>query len=143
MEVRSILLVMHLCCQTIVLRAILKKTWMDDSLKITSSAFMYDPSKDPDGLSVNVQADTNTDEWLGSFNKSFGADSIHCGSVRNIGIEIGQTQEDINSGSAHAVIVGLPSQDEDPQAAEDFAGKLVSLSRRLDRTRRSKREHRG
>ena len=130
------MLVLHLLCPTIVLRAILKKGWLDDAGRITSTAFVYDPIRDPDGLSVNIAACTDVPTWLGSFRASFGADSLHCGRIRDLDLEVGQTEEDIGNNPAHAVIAGLPSPEDDPQRAEDLATELVNLTRSVDRTRR-------
>lgn len=132
------MLVTHLLCSCIVLRAVLSKRWMDENERITSTAFLYDPEKHPDGLSVNIAFDTDLDQWLGNFNKSFGADSLHSGRVRRLGLEIGQTEADLMKDRSHAVIVGLPPVDEDPQLAEDIATELVKMSRTIDRTIRKK-----
>jgi hypothetical protein len=53
-------------------------------------------------------------------------------------LEIGQTKSDLQQDFSHAVIVGLPSNDGDPQLAEDLAGELARMSRTLDRTVRKK-----
>ena len=133
------MLVLHLLCPTIVLRAILKKSWLDDVGRITSTAFIYDPTRDPDGLSINVASLTDVPLWLGSFNASFGANSLHCGRVRGLHLEIGQTPDDLTHDHSHAVIAGLPSPDDDPQRAEDLATELVKMSRSVDRTQRRRR----
>jgi hypothetical protein len=131
-------LVVHLVCPCIVLRAILRKRWLDENNRITSTAFIHDPVKHPDGLSVNIQLNTDINEWLSTFNKSFGADSLHCGRIRRLHLDIGQTAIDVVQNLAHAVIVGLPSPEEDPQLAEDLATELVKISRTLDRTIRKR-----
>jgi hypothetical protein len=129
-------LLTHLLCPIIVLRAILKKKWLDDDGRITSTAFLRDP-KHPDGLSVNVADLTDTNQWLSNFNRSFGADSLHSGRVRELGLEIGQTGTDLaESPQAHALITGLPLTDEDPKRAEDLATELVKRSRAVDRQKR-------
>jgi hypothetical protein len=126
----------HLLCPTILLRAVLKKGWLDSQGSITSSAFLRDP-KHPDGLSVNIAGLTNTGEWLSMFSKSFGVDSLHTGSVRAVGLEVGQTEQDlVETPPAHALITGLPLTDDNPQLAEDLATELVKLSRRVDREKR-------
>src|SRR5204863_4568628 len=119
-------LVLHLRCPTIVLRAILKKGWLDDAGRITSTAFIYDSTRDPDGLSINIAALTDVPSWLGSFNASFGANSLHSESIRDLQLEIGQTQDDVEHAPSHAVIAGLPSPDEAPPRAEDLATELVT-----------------
>ena len=130
------MLVIHLLCTTIVLRAILKQSWLDQNGRITSTAFIHDPVRHPDGLSINIQALTDVDPWLGRFNRSFGAESLHCGRIRDLQLEVGQTQEDVQGTPSHAVIVGLPSPDDDPQKAEDLATELAKMCRSVDRTRR-------
>ena len=132
------MLVLHLLCRCIVLRAILKTSWLDENGRITSTAFIHDRVRDPDGLSVNIAVETDLEQWLASFNKSFGADGLHCGWMRNLRLEIGQAEEDIRESTSHALIVGLPSPDEDPQRAEDLATELVKISRTVDRTRRKR-----
>jgi hypothetical protein len=128
--------VTHLLCPIIVLRAVLKKRWLDADGRITSTAFLRDP-KHPDGLSVNVAELTDTNQWLSNFSRSFGADSLHSGRVRELGLEIGQTEEDLSeTPQAHALITGLPLTDEDPKRAEDFATELVKRSRAVDRHKR-------
>jgi hypothetical protein len=129
-------LVLHLLCPCIVLRAILNKKWLDENNRITSTAFLYDPVKHPDGLSVNISVQTDIEGWLGGFNNSYGADSLHCGRIRGLELDVGQTQKDLENDISHAVIVGLPSPDEDPKRAEDLASQLVEMSRSLERNRR-------
>ena len=132
------MLVTHLLCPCIVLRAILSKRWLDDNQQIMSTAFLHDPVKHPDGLSVSIALDTDLNQWLSSFRKSFGADSLHSGHIRDLSLEIGQTSLDLAEAPYHAVIVGLPSPDEDPKLAEDLATELVKISRTLERTVRKK-----
>jgi hypothetical protein len=132
-------LVTHLLCPIIVLRAVLKSGWLDNDGRITSTAFLRDP-KHPDGLSVNIAVFTNVNQWLSAFSRSFGADSLHTGRVRVLGLEIGQAQQDCaENPPAHALIVGLPLADENPKLAEDLATELVKLSRSVDRQRRPKK----
>jgi hypothetical protein len=126
----------HLLCPIIVLRVILKPAWLDESKRINAHAFVHDPARHPDGLSVNVALDTNVEQWLSSFKSSYGADTLHCGRIRRLGLEVGHTEADLEQDVSHAVIVGLPSQDEDPQRAEDLATELARIARTFDRTRR-------
>jgi hypothetical protein len=131
-------LVTHLLCPIIVFRAILKTAWLDENQRITANAFVHDPVRHPDGLSVNIALETNVEQWLSNFNMSYGADTLHCGRIRHLGLEVGHTEADLRQDVSHAVIVGLPSPDEDPKLAEDLATELVKMSRALDRTRRKK-----
>jgi hypothetical protein len=83
---------------------------------------------------------TEVDEWLSTtFNKSFGADSLHTGRVRDLQLEIGQTEKDLRDGTGHALIIGLPSLEEDAQKAEDLATALRNISRQVDRARRKQK----
>lgn len=127
------MLATHLLCREIVVRAILRKGELDEDGRIMAHAFLRDPKRDPDGLSVNLLATTVLETWLSSFKKSYGADSLHCGRIRDLRLEVGQTAQDVASNSSHALIVGLPSNDEDPKKAEDLATELRNLARRLDR----------
>ena len=128
--------VTSLLCSEIVLRALLKRTWFhEDTKRIKADAFIRDPKKDVDGLSVNIHSKTDVNKWLCSFNKSFGADTLHTGRIRDINqeLDVGQSDEEVAANSEHAVIVGLPFCDEDPDRAESLASRLVEISRTLDR----------
>ena len=131
-------LVNHLLCQEIIFRAILKPGWIDDNGNINANAFIRDSARHPDGLFVNMKSNTDVECWPANFNKSLGVDSLHTGRVRNLKLEIGQKLEDLSSGGGHALIVGLPSVDEDPKMVEDLATQLVKMSRNLDRKTRVK-----
>ena len=76
--------------------------------------------------------------WLAGFRRSFGADTLHTGSIRNIDPElnVGQAKEDVEAFPEHAVITGLPFSDDDPERAEILASRLVAISRTFDRTTR-------
>jgi hypothetical protein len=111
----------------------LKKGWIDDDAnRIKADAFILRP-EEGDGLSVNIRSKTNLEVWLGCFKKSYGADSLHTGRVRTLGLDVGQTEEDLRDAPDHAVITGLPYQDEDPDRAESLASELVKMSRDVDR----------
>src|SRR5205814_929272 len=99
-----------------------------------------DPKRDSDGLSVNIQSRTDVALWLAGFNRSFGADTLHTGRIRDIDRELNvvQPQDDAEADPAHALIIGLPFNDDDPDRAESLASRLVSISRTLDRTPRRK-----
>jgi hypothetical protein len=123
-------------CNEIVLRAVLKAGWLDESGKLRPDAYIRDPRRDGDGLSVSIGSQTNIEDWLGGFKKSWGADSLHSGRILDLGLYVGQTADDVHEGAGPAVIAGLPSQDEDPARAESLASALAEMSRRLDRERR-------
>lgn len=133
--------VIPLPCEEIVLRALLKKNWIHaDTARITADAFIRDPKKDSDGLSVNISSKTDVGAWLGGFNQSFGADSLHTGRIRDIdpALDVSQTDESTAEDPNHAVITGLPLNDDDPGRAENLASRLRDISRTIDRQRRRK-----
>jgi hypothetical protein len=90
------------------------------------------------------------EKWLSSFNRSFGADTLHCGQVRDLNqaitissqftlnLEVGQTELDLLEKAGHALIVGLPSAKDNPLLAEDLAGELARMCRQADRQVRKK-----
>lgn len=131
--------IIPIACQEIVVRALLKKQWIhEDTKRIKADAFIRDPKRDPDGLSVNLASKTDIPSWLAAFSRSFGADTLHTGRIRDIDdvLDIAQTEEEAQSGSQHAVIIGLPFNDDDPDLAESLASRLVEISRSTDRTPR-------
>lgn len=128
-------------CEQIVLRAILSRRWLDEEGRITPDAFIRRHT-DLDGLSVNILSLTPVDQWLASFRNSFGADSLHPGKIRALAmdLDVGQQTSGVGTQSAHASIIGVPHQDEDPQRAERIASALSRISRLHDRTPRKHRE---
>ena len=130
-----------LSCEEIVLRALLKRNWChEDTKRIKADAFIRDPKKDLDGLSVNIRSKTEVASWLATFSRSFGADTLHTGSIRDIDqeLDVGQAQEDAEAYPEHAIITGLPFSDDDPERAEILASRLVEISRTFDRTLRKR-----
>ena len=126
-------------CQEIVLRAILKAGWLNSDGRVNHNAFLRDPKKDSDGLSVNLGSRTEIPVWLSSaFTKSWGADSLHCGWIRTLGLEVGQIEKDLAEQSGHGVIDGLPFSDDAADRAEYLAGQLARMSRKVDRVIRKK-----
>ena len=96
--------------------------------------------KDLDGLSVNIRSKTEVASWLATFSRSFGADTLHTGSIRDIDqeLDVGQAEEDAEAYPEHAIITGLPFSDDDPERAEILASRLVEISRTFDRTLRKR-----
>jgi hypothetical protein len=130
-----------LSCEEIVLRALLKRNWChEDTKRIKADAFIRDPKKDLDGLSVNIRSKTEVASWLATFSRSFGADTLHTGSIRDIDqeLDVGQAEEDAEAYPEHAIITGLPFSDDDPERAEILASRLVAISRTFDRTLRKR-----
>lgn len=89
---------------------------------------------------MNIHSKTDVDSWLAGFNRSFGADSLHTGKIRDIdlGLDVGQPEDQAEVYPDHAIIVGLPFTDDDPDRAESLASRLVEISRTFDRTSRRK-----
>ena len=130
-----------LSCEEIVLSALLKRNWChEDTKRIKADAFIRDPKKDLDGLSVNIRSKTEVASWLATFSRSFGADTLHTGSIRDIDqeLDVGQAEEDAEAYPEHAIITGLPFSDDDPERAEILASRLVEISRTFDRTLRKR-----
>jgi hypothetical protein len=128
-------------CEDIVLRALLKKNWFDeDTKRIKADAFIRDPKRDLDGLSVNIHSKTDAASWLAGFSRSFGADTLHTGRIRDIdrALDVGQAEDDAEAHPDHAIIIGMPFTDDDPDRAESLASRLVEISRTLDRNMRRK-----
>ncbi len=102
-----------LSCEEIVLRALLKRNWChEDTKRIKADAFIRDPKKDLDGLSVNIRSKTEVASWLATFSRSFGADTLHTGSIRDIDqeLDVGQEEKDAEAYPEHAIITGLAVQ---------------------------------
>ncbi|MEK7407588.1 MAG: hypothetical protein AAB225_21120 [Acidobacteriota bacterium] len=128
-------------CEEIVLRALLKRGWIDEeSGRIKADAFILDPAKDKDGLSVNVRSRIDLEAWLAGFRRSFGADSLHTGRIRTLRLDVGQFEQDLRNQPDHAVITGLPYSEDDPERAESLASELAKMSRPVDRTMRRTRQ---
>lgn len=126
-------------CAEIVLRALVNKNWFDqESKRVRPDAFILHRTRDKDGLSVCIQSRADLGAWLGSFKKSFGADSLHTGRIRTLGLDVGQSEQDLCDQPDHAVITGLPSPDEDAKRAESLASQLAKMSWPVDRTVRKK-----
>jgi hypothetical protein len=88
-------------CEEIVLRALLKKNWFhEETHRIKADAFIRDPRRDPDGLSVAPQSKTVLDAWLGTFRSCFGADSLHSGKIRQVemGVDVAQAEDEFQFG---------------------------------------------
>lgn len=123
-------------CEEILLRALRRQDWIDpDTMQVTSAAYMRDPVRDPDGLSVNQRTYTNLETWPATVLSSHGIDSLHTGAVRAIdefAFEVVDDAED----RAHALIVGVPSVQDDAAKAERAASILARISRNVDRLRR-------
>jgi hypothetical protein len=92
--------------------------------------------KDLDGLSVNIRSRTEVASWLATFSLSFGADTLHTRSIRDIDreLDVGQEEADEEVYPEHAIITGWPFSDDDPERAEILqVGSLSSQERSIVR----------
>lgn len=113
-------------CSTIVYRALLKNGWFDpETEEIVDEAYLPRNNED-DGLSVIVSDHVPQEDEhdLHNLNKCYGIDSLHVGTLRDLGLMVIQDEEH------HALIVGVPHQQDDPYAANIIAKRLVACSRR-------------
>lgn len=117
-------------CSTIVFRAILRKSVVDWRKRtVLPSAFYRRPAhQDPDGLSVGHTC--AVPDYLSRFNKTFGAATLHVGHVRNVGLDV--VPDNDPSEPFHALITGVPFQDDDLERAELLAIELANQARLLD-----------
>jgi hypothetical protein len=113
-------------CQTIVFRAIRSKSWIDEvNHRATADAFRRrsrENGGDDDGLSVNLGS---VEACRAVLKKCQGVVSLHVGRVRDIGLDVRSDPEDAD----HALIVGLPYPEDDPDTLETLAGALAEQSR--------------
>jgi hypothetical protein len=111
-------------------RAARKPSWLDmDSDKFVFSAFLRRSGED--GLSVDVVGLRDEEETKHAFNPCHGLATLEVGQIRALGLQvifvpIDDSPEKRNP--AHAVIIGMPSEEEDWDHAHDFAYRLAALS---------------
>jgi hypothetical protein len=107
-------------CSTIVYRAILKNSWINqDTRKVDASAYILRPEET--GLSVRIAELCPPDKCAEKFKRCRTVVSLHVGKIRDIGLDV------IADGADHASIERLPSND--PAKAERLAGLLAEQSR--------------
>lgn len=111
-----------------VYRALLRKQWIDpDHGQVKPEAFLLRPCKDHDGLSVFRASCCGPEECASRFNACYGIGELKVGSVRSLGgLDVIQRQDDPRE---HALIVGLPTTQEDRARAERLAGLLARQAR--------------
>jgi len=112
-----------------VYRALLRKQWVDpDTHTIKRDAFMRRPQKDDDGLSVFRSRFARPEEVAGRFQRCHGVCELKVSAIRKLGLDVRPTSE---TDPAHAVIVGLPTYDENPSEALKLAVELAKNARLL------------
>ena len=114
--------------ETVVLRAMLRRRWIDQRNQIVlPQAFVRrDAPADPDGLSVGVFCDV--DDYLKGFRETFGTATLLVGHVRDEGLDIVQDEP------THACIKGLPYPKDDPDGAQRLANALARKACLLPRS---------
>jgi hypothetical protein len=114
-------------CNEIVYRAILRKSQLDTS-KIppqpTVDNFIL-RSGENDGLSVGIASRCSPADVAGKFSKCHGMTSLHVGFMKDLGLNIVIDPLD----ETHALILGLPNEDDPPNEAEPLARALKSHAR--------------
>ena len=125
-------------CSTLVYRVLLRNKWVDpDHNSILPDAYIPRANgQDDDGLSV-VLAQTRTPEELtkgaeevaSSFNRTYGVVTLHAGWVRNIDERLDIIPDYLDNQPHHALLTGIPHQDQNPAEAERLAGQLAKISR--------------
>ncbi len=114
-------------CATIVFRALIYSDWIDQTTKeIAPAAFVRrKPPLDEKGLSVSINCSA-ADYLRQRFKKpTFGVGTLHVGKVRDLhaGLDVVQDAAD------HAVITGIPRQQEDRVLSERLASQLAKQAR--------------
>jgi hypothetical protein len=106
----------------IVYRALRGRWANENTAEVYPLAYMRRRQKDPDGLSVEIASSCTLENVGSGLLKCHGAISLRVGDIRKLGFDV------IQDGPTHAVITGLPYEDEIP-AAERASRLLVRISR--------------
>ena len=142
----------HVLCREIVHRLVLSKKQLDpDSKRALPDAFFLRSEKGERALSVDLKSRRNLETSLKSKNKVHGVFSLHVGRIRDVNgseavpelkvsldvvhdpTEDASFPDDLEKNNpAHALIVGVPSKEDDPDAAEFIAGKLADQALRVE-----------
>jgi hypothetical protein len=113
-------------CQTIVFRALRSKSWIDEeNQRAAADAFRRRSRQnggDDDGLSVNRRS---AEACRAVLKKCQGVVSLHVGRVRDMGLDVQVDPQDAD----HALIIGLPYPEDDPDTLETLATALAEQSR--------------
>jgi hypothetical protein len=113
-----------------VCRAARKPSWLAiDSDRFVFSAFLRRSGED--GLSVDVVGLRSDEETKRAFNPCHRLATLEVGQVRALGLQV--IFDPINDppdkrNPAHAMIIGMPSVEEDWDRAHDFAYRLAVLA---------------
>jgi len=130
----------QLSCTKIVLRALIKKTWLyldNDKWLVLPDAFIPRPNgKDDDGLSVSIAQKKTKGGLLKDleklakspfFKKVFGVASLCTWKVRRIDKRLNIIADPLPDQPYHALITGL-HRSQEPKEIEYLSGKLAEIS---------------
>ena len=111
-----------LACDTIVYRAMARKSWIDATTGtvLPTAFFRRPPPADDDGLSVDVESARSCSSAL---SRCYGVVSLHVGRLRNLGLDV------VVDEAPHANITGLPRNTDDVLQAERLASQLARQAR--------------
>jgi len=110
-----------------VYRAILRRDWIDrDSNQVKPQAFLLRPAKDNDGLSVYRSKRIQLNEIPTLFNRCYGVCELRVEDIRSLGLDVVTSP---GGNPQHALVVGLPTLDEDPEQALVLAVELAKKAR--------------
>ena len=118
---------------TVVYRAILRKTQIDESKippRPTPDLFIPKMGKDDDGLSLGLASAFTPQQFAATFNKCHGVVRLTVKDIRELGLEVRIDPED----ETHILIKGIPYREDDLDAAETFAGDLRDRAFGFERT---------
>lgn len=106
-----------------VYRSLRKKTWIhEDTGQLKADAYVRRRGADDDGLSVNVVGLISLAGAIHVLNKCHGVFSLGVSDIRSLGLNV------IPDRLPHALIVGIPFEDDNPLEAERLAGQLAKQS---------------
>lgn len=125
-------------CSILVYRALLRSKWIDpDHNSILPDAYIPRANgQDDDGLSVVLAQSRIPEELIqgaeevaASFKKTYGVATLHTGWVRNIDKKLDIIPDHLDEQPHHALLTGVPRQDQNPAETERLAGQLARISR--------------
>jgi hypothetical protein len=109
---------------TILYRAITKKTWLDpDTKKISEDAFFLRFLPKKDRFEVGLSCDLIPENCYQYLNKCFGIIVLSVGEIRELGLEVD------NDHDTHVNIINLPHPELQEQESVDLAVKLAQKAK--------------
>lgn len=122
---------------TVVLRTLLKRRHYDsDTNNVLPDAYIPRPGKDYDGLSVDIATSTTEAELCAEareitkrFNRTFGVVQLTVGETRSLDPRLDVIADPLENLPNHALLTGVPHQEQNPADAERLAGLLARISK--------------